>query len=146
MSFRNAISHTIAFGQVLGLMPIHRNTNHSQNTKWKAVKCCYSFVIALGSFLLLLTFSFKVISQKNSLGTYINFIVYLSNCITIVWFFNLGKRWHKLMTAWDDVEKSYLLPGDINYLSRQLNLRLMVCATMSISKQIKVALEKLEIA
>jgi hypothetical protein len=49
-------------------------------------------------------------------------------------FFNIGKRWPKLMQSWNNVERTLPATNAGNYLSHQLNLRLLFVTSSSISK------------
>lgn len=132
MSFRKSISQTIVFGQLLGLMPISGGT-----FKWKSFKFLQCVVVSIGSLLFLVSmFANIVVDKKYSLANFVTLIVYLADCITIILFFKLGMHWSKLIQSWDDMERSLPTPQSSSYLCHQLNLRLLVILSSSISKLI----------
>lgn len=136
MSFRKAISQTLLFGQLLGLMPICGVSSDRDEFKfkWKTFKFFYCVVsIVAGIFILAFYSVFMLNHQKLSLGSFVSFSVYVSNFITLILFLRLTTNWPKLIQSWESVEAN-ASPLDTNRLRQQLNLRLFVIVSSALSK------------
>lgn len=71
--------------------------------------------------------------QNYSLNNFIVFIVYLVNCITLILFTHLIKHWPRIIETWEHNVSSNLQQESIQ-LGQQLNLRLLVIASSSLSR------------
>lgn len=137
MPFRNSISQTLVFGQLLGLMPISGVTSDdvALKFKWKSFRCFVSIIFFIGSLLFLLSILLWMVTEKQySLKNLIILLVYATNLITIILFFNLRNQWPSLIKLWERMEISFPSPEDGNYLTHQLNLRLLFVAVSSIGE------------
>lgn len=136
MSFHEAISHTLLFGQLLGLLPISGVSSNviALRFEWKSFKFAHCVLVCAVSLLLIAFHSIWMFSQqKIELQNVVVFGVYLSSCITLALFFKLTLKWGKLMESWQRVEEEFL-KLDTNKLRQQLNMRLFVVTSSSLSK------------
>jgi hypothetical protein len=133
MSFHLAMSKTLWFGNVLGLMPIIGVNTKEIRLKsiLKSLHCCLIFI---GSTFFFLTTFTRSIEQRNfSLDRIMSLAVYSTNILTIVLFLKLGGKWLKLIKTWSLSEED-LSPDWSNSLTHQLNLRLFVVMSSSIGE------------
>lgn len=137
MSFHSAISQTLVFGQLLGLMPLSGVRSHEVQLKFtykslQFVQFCLVLAAAISFVVVVIAGIFD--QGKYNLTFFVYLVVYSSNLFTVIFFFKLGRKWQKLMLTWTTTEKSLPQPEDKNFLGHQLNLRLFVIATSSLSK------------
>jgi len=134
--FHSAISQTLIFGQVLGLMPISGVTKKFTDLKvnWKSFKFIYSIAITIATFVFTGFHLYWMISNKKiTLDNFMTLFVYFSNCITVIFFYKLATRWPKLIKCWKNVELESKAPGSCT-LHHQMNLRMWLVLTTSFSK------------
>lgn len=137
MSFHTAISQTLSFGQLLGLMPISGIKSDESRLKRNvlSVQFFHFLLVLFGVFLFVIAVFALIFHQQNySLGTFIILVVYSSNFLTLILFYRLGKNWKNLMMSWSATTKSLPQPKDTNFLRQQLNLRLYIVASTALSK------------
>jgi Trehalose receptor len=137
MSFHSAISQTLCFGQLLGLMPISGIKSNESQLKQNVmtVQFFHFLLVFIGVFLFVLAVLALIFHQQNhSLGATVILIVYLSNFLTLILFYQLGKKWKNLILTWLTTVKSLPQPEDTSYLRHQLNLRLFIVASSSLRK------------
>lgn len=124
MSFHRAISSTLVFGQLLGLMPLsgicYRNETKLK-FKWKSFRFFYFILITIGSIISLISISWWILKHKElTLRSFIVFMVYLCNVTTLILFLKLQTKWPSLVKYWIAVDKSLPALERFNYVPNQM--------------------------
>lgn len=138
MSFNEAISKTLWFGRVLGLMPSHGVISKETLKSVKSFKYLHSLLIFIGSTIFFVTTFARSVDQRNfSLDRIMTLTVYFTNILTVILFFKLGKVWQNLIKSWTFSEENLQQPEWKNLLTHQLNLRLLFIASSSIGEFVR---------
>jgi Trehalose receptor len=98
--------------------------------------------VSLAALLFFAFYSVWILQNKKfDLSNFVNLVVYLSNCITLILFLKLTPKWTKLIECWENVE-AITPDSDSNRIRHQLNLRLFVIASSSLSKLVSKSICK----
>jgi len=133
MSFHNAISLTLVFGQILGLMPL-KNVSSSNpyrlKMEWKSLRFLHFCVVTVGTFVYLFAISYwMAFNHYFSIDGILVFIIYLANFVTVILFFKIGRKWPMFVQAWSRVEQELPVIESFEFneacLKHQMGLNLM---------------------
>lgn len=147
-TFHEAVGLILAVAQVFGMMPVGGVRKKSpKNLKFR--KFSFRFLLCIGYMVglcwILVLEVIWIYRSKLEFGKLINFIFDFNTLISMFCFFELARKWPKLMVKWNEVEK--FLPEvkyqiDKQKLAYEIKMVSLVIFSVSLGKYTKKKTEK----
>jgi gustatory receptor len=108
-TFHEAVGTILTIAQLFGMLPV-QNVKSKNPSKLKFTKCSLRFFLCLfaifGTAWISILDIRWIASTKIEFGKLITLTFDATNCISILCFLELAKKWPKLMQEWYKIEKS----------------------------------------
>lgn len=148
-SFHEATQKILAVAQIFGIMPVKGITSKSFydiKFSWKSIQSIYSIIVMISTFFVSISCSVVLANFGFDFEIFVDCLFYLSNFLSLLCFYELGRNWKKLLQHFNRVETKsplFKMQNQKRPLFYQVKVITLVVLTLSVSKKFLNFLDKL---